>query len=169
MGGTALALHLGHRQSVHFDFFSNSRFDPSRLRCRNPVSDRRYDYATGAQHPIRHHRPRRTNYFVLISVVGYWFDAAARCGTLRGPATAKYVAAQPLAAARGRATWDHALDRGSHNPPGAPPVTQRVCRNQAEPSLPHNSNWLHSADPVLWNFRNRWATEQRRGCCFGQE
>jgi hypothetical protein len=92
---------------------------------------------------------------VLISVVGYWFDAADRCGTLRGPATAKYVAAQPLAAARGRATWDHAsptmwwgtLDRGSHNPPGAPPVTQRVCRNQAEPSLPHNSNRLHSADP----------------------
>ena len=30
-GGTALALHLGHRQSVDFDFFGNKPFDPARL------------------------------------------------------------------------------------------------------------------------------------------
>jgi len=30
-GGTALALRLGHRQSLDFDFFSNERFDPSEL------------------------------------------------------------------------------------------------------------------------------------------
>jgi hypothetical protein len=30
-GGTALALHLGHRQSLDFDFFGNSLFDPRRL------------------------------------------------------------------------------------------------------------------------------------------
>jgi hypothetical protein len=30
-GGTALALHLGHRTSVDFDFFSNTSFDPERL------------------------------------------------------------------------------------------------------------------------------------------
>ena len=30
-GGTAIALRLGHRQSVDFDFFSNERFDPSNL------------------------------------------------------------------------------------------------------------------------------------------
>jgi hypothetical protein len=30
-GGTALALHLGHRSSVDFDFFSNGAFDPERL------------------------------------------------------------------------------------------------------------------------------------------
>jgi hypothetical protein len=30
-GGTALALRLGHRRSVDFDFFSNSRFDPDAL------------------------------------------------------------------------------------------------------------------------------------------
>jgi hypothetical protein len=30
-GGTALALHLGHRSSVDFDFFSNASFDPDRL------------------------------------------------------------------------------------------------------------------------------------------
>src|SRR5271166_4987132 len=30
-GGTAIALHLGHRQSVDFDFFGNRRFDPARL------------------------------------------------------------------------------------------------------------------------------------------
>ncbi len=30
-GGTALALHLGHRESVDFDFFSNRQFDPVRL------------------------------------------------------------------------------------------------------------------------------------------
>jgi Nucleotidyl transferase AbiEii toxin, Type IV TA system len=30
-GGTALALRLGHRASVDFDFFSNSAFDPDRL------------------------------------------------------------------------------------------------------------------------------------------
>jgi hypothetical protein len=30
-GGTALTLHLGHRSSVDFDFFSNAPFDPERL------------------------------------------------------------------------------------------------------------------------------------------
>lgn len=30
-GGTAIALHLGHRQSVDFDFFANRPLDPSRL------------------------------------------------------------------------------------------------------------------------------------------
>jgi hypothetical protein len=30
-GGTALALRLGHRASVDFDFFSNGAFDPERL------------------------------------------------------------------------------------------------------------------------------------------
>jgi hypothetical protein len=29
--GTALALHLGHRQSVDFDFFGNKPLDPARL------------------------------------------------------------------------------------------------------------------------------------------
>jgi hypothetical protein len=35
-GGTALALHLGHRESIDFDFFGNCGFDPSRLRERIP-------------------------------------------------------------------------------------------------------------------------------------
>lgn len=30
-GGTALALRLGHRASVDFDFFTNASFDPERL------------------------------------------------------------------------------------------------------------------------------------------
>jgi hypothetical protein len=30
-GGTALALHLGHRQSVDFDFFGDRAFDPAKL------------------------------------------------------------------------------------------------------------------------------------------
>jgi Nucleotidyl transferase AbiEii toxin, Type IV TA system len=30
-GGTALALRIGHRQSVDFDFFSRTAFDPSTL------------------------------------------------------------------------------------------------------------------------------------------
>jgi hypothetical protein len=30
-GGTALALHLGHRQSMDFDFFGDRAFDPGRL------------------------------------------------------------------------------------------------------------------------------------------
>lgn len=30
-GGTALALHLGHRASMDFDFFGNKPLDPSRL------------------------------------------------------------------------------------------------------------------------------------------
>ncbi len=30
-GGTAIALRLGHRQSVDFDFFSAERFDPDVL------------------------------------------------------------------------------------------------------------------------------------------
>lgn len=35
-GGTAVALHLGHRQSVDFDFFSNESFDPAGLISRIP-------------------------------------------------------------------------------------------------------------------------------------
>ena len=35
-GGTALALHLGHRQSLDFDFFGNSLFDPARLTAKIP-------------------------------------------------------------------------------------------------------------------------------------
>lgn len=30
-GGTAIALHLGHRQSVDFDFFGPNAFDPTQL------------------------------------------------------------------------------------------------------------------------------------------
>jgi hypothetical protein len=35
-GGTALALHLGHRQSEDFDFFGNQPFDPARLNASIP-------------------------------------------------------------------------------------------------------------------------------------
>ncbi|MGA2735707.1 MAG: nucleotidyl transferase AbiEii/AbiGii toxin family protein [Syntrophobacteraceae bacterium] len=35
-GGTALALHLGHRASVDFDFFSNQPFDPDELAAAVP-------------------------------------------------------------------------------------------------------------------------------------
>jgi hypothetical protein len=35
-GGTAVALHLGHRQSVDFDFFGNRPFDPARLTAAIP-------------------------------------------------------------------------------------------------------------------------------------
>ena len=35
-GGTALALHLGHRTSVDFDFFSNQPFDPDALAAAIP-------------------------------------------------------------------------------------------------------------------------------------
>jgi len=35
-GGTAIALHLGHRESVDFDFFSNRSFDPSQLAAALP-------------------------------------------------------------------------------------------------------------------------------------
>jgi hypothetical protein len=35
-GGTGLALHLGHRASEDFDFFSSAGFDPDRLRARLP-------------------------------------------------------------------------------------------------------------------------------------
>jgi hypothetical protein len=30
-GGTAIALHLGHRESIDFDFFGNETFDPAKL------------------------------------------------------------------------------------------------------------------------------------------
>jgi hypothetical protein len=30
-GGTAIALHLGHRESIDFDFFGNETFDPDNL------------------------------------------------------------------------------------------------------------------------------------------
>jgi hypothetical protein len=35
-GGTAIALHLGHRQSIDFDFFSNRTFDPARVESTVP-------------------------------------------------------------------------------------------------------------------------------------
>jgi hypothetical protein len=35
-GGTAIALHLGHRQSVHFDFFGSRAFDPATLHAALP-------------------------------------------------------------------------------------------------------------------------------------
>ena len=35
-GGTAIALHLGHRQSVDFDFFSDQQLDRDELRRRMP-------------------------------------------------------------------------------------------------------------------------------------
>jgi Nucleotidyl transferase AbiEii toxin, Type IV TA system len=35
-GGTALALHLGHRQSLDFDFFGTRRFDPAKLAAEIP-------------------------------------------------------------------------------------------------------------------------------------
>lgn len=35
-GGTALVLHLGHRESLDFDFFGNLNFDPARLREKIP-------------------------------------------------------------------------------------------------------------------------------------
>ncbi|MGL5115653.1 MAG: nucleotidyl transferase AbiEii/AbiGii toxin family protein, partial [Beijerinckiaceae bacterium] len=35
-GGTALALRLGHRFSVDFDFFAPNRFKPAELRSRVP-------------------------------------------------------------------------------------------------------------------------------------
>jgi len=36
-GGTALALRLGHRSSVDFDFFSFTPFNPEELRRQNPL------------------------------------------------------------------------------------------------------------------------------------
>jgi hypothetical protein len=35
-GGTALALHLGHRESIDFDYFSNRTFDPVKLAAKLP-------------------------------------------------------------------------------------------------------------------------------------
>ena len=39
-GGTALALRLGHRQSVDFDFFTQARFQPDALTSRLALLDR---------------------------------------------------------------------------------------------------------------------------------
>jgi hypothetical protein len=56
-GGTALALQLGHRVSVDFDFFSSVGFDPDRLRDRLPFF-RDLDPAAGAE--VWVHRKRDT-------------------------------------------------------------------------------------------------------------
>ena len=32
VGGTAIALHIGHRESVDFDLFTASEFDPSKIK-----------------------------------------------------------------------------------------------------------------------------------------
>jgi len=34
VGGTAIALHLGHRRSIDFDLFSDRTFDPMRIRAK---------------------------------------------------------------------------------------------------------------------------------------
>ena len=36
-GGTALALHLGHRDSIDFDFFGNRPLDPTKLTLAIPL------------------------------------------------------------------------------------------------------------------------------------
>lgn len=36
-GGTALALRLGHRESVDFDFFSDRSFTPAELQAEIPL------------------------------------------------------------------------------------------------------------------------------------
>jgi Nucleotidyl transferase AbiEii toxin, Type IV TA system len=36
-GGTAIALQLGHRQSVDFNFFGFRPFDPTKLQAKIPV------------------------------------------------------------------------------------------------------------------------------------
>lgn len=42
-GGTALALRLGHRQSVDFDFFSNEPFEPAQLLSELSLRESRVD------------------------------------------------------------------------------------------------------------------------------
>lgn len=32
VGGTAIALHMGHRRSIDFDLFTNSRFDNLKIK-----------------------------------------------------------------------------------------------------------------------------------------
>ncbi len=49
-GGTAIALHLGHRQSVDFDFFGRNRFDAKKMLASVPLLDRCDSYATRASH-----------------------------------------------------------------------------------------------------------------------
>lgn len=52
-GGTAIALHLGHRESVDFDFFGNRSFDPAKLASAMPfmagaqITQREPDTLTG--------------------------------------------------------------------------------------------------------------------------
>lgn len=52
-GGTAIALHLGHRASVDFDFFGNRSFDPAKLALSVPfmasaqITQRERDTLTG--------------------------------------------------------------------------------------------------------------------------
>jgi Nucleotidyl transferase AbiEii toxin, Type IV TA system len=38
-GGTAIALHLGHRESVDFDFFGSRSFDPAKAYVCGAVPD----------------------------------------------------------------------------------------------------------------------------------
>ena len=71
-GGTALALHLGHRQSLDFDFFGNRLFDPAMLAAKIP-------FLTGAtitqQEPntlsaiIDRDGPVKVSFFGLPSIV----------------------------------------------------------------------------------------------------
>jgi len=43
-GGTALALRLGHRSSVDFDFFSNAPFDPDAWHRRSLTYETRKEF-----------------------------------------------------------------------------------------------------------------------------
>ena len=43
VGGTAIALHLGHRRSIDYDLFTDNNFDPMKLRNRI-MKDKAIDY-----------------------------------------------------------------------------------------------------------------------------
>ena len=55
-GGTAIALRLGHRQSVDFDFFGSEAFDPDERRAR-PMARRDLITARPARVIMRARKP----------------------------------------------------------------------------------------------------------------
>ncbi len=72
-GGTALALRLGHRQSVDFDFFTNQNFQPDNLYQKivflRESEILQLEKNTLTCSVIRNHKPVKVSFFGGLSIV----------------------------------------------------------------------------------------------------
>src|SRR3989344_5248927 len=105
-GGTALALHLGHRSSVDFDFFSSQEFDEEEIKRKLELV---------GEYRIDEQRPRTMlGYFDGVKFSLFWYrypliKETVECLGVK-LASIEDIAAMKLAATLGRATKKDYID-----------------------------------------------------------